>query len=113
MAKEIKEKYKKYKIYYLIKIVKGTNLTYVMDRVRGIKNVVIAKPEHNDRLEDITDRNNSFEFYLIKIKFITDKPPSEIAEKIKEYIMRGDGDDPKVKGVAFLKPKLETITPTT
>jgi hypothetical protein len=112
MAKRVIEKYQKYKIYYLIKIIKGTNLTYIMDRIRGVKGVVVARPEYSDKLEDITKRNQNFEFYLIKIKFITDKQPSEIAEEIKDIILTGDENNPKIKGVAFLKPKLDTIAPT-
>lgn len=110
MAKKVVEKYSKYKLFYLIKITKGTNLTNIMDRIRGLKHVVIAMPEHSDRLEDLSKRNNNFEFYLIKVKFITDKQPTNVANDIKNNILQGDG---KVKGVVFVKPKLDTLTPTT
>ena len=65
--KEITEKYSKYKVFYLVKIVKSTNLTYVVDRIRGVKNVIVAMPEHSDRLEDLSKRSNDYEFYLIKV----------------------------------------------
>ena len=81
--KEITEKYNKYKVFYLVKIVKSTNLTYVVDRIRGVKNVIVAMPEHSDRLEDLSKRSNDYEFYLIKVKFMTDKSPIDVAKKIK------------------------------
>ena len=52
-------------------------------------------------------------FYLIKVKFMTDKSPLEVAKKIRNNIVQGDSFDGKIKGVVFVKPKLETITPTT
>jgi hypothetical protein len=113
MRKEIKENYKKYKVYYLVKITKGTNLTYVVDRIRGVKNVIVAMPEHSDRLDDISKNNNDYEFYLIKVKFMTNKQPSDVAKKIRNNVIQGDSFDDKIKGVAFIKPKLETIIPTT
>lgn len=111
--KEVLEKYKKYKIYYLIKITKGTNLTAIMDRIRGLKHVVVAMPEHSDRLVDLSKRNENFEFYIIKVKFITDKQPTQAAQDIKNSILVGGEGDGKVKGVVFAKPKIDTLTPTT
>jgi hypothetical protein len=111
--KEISEKYSKYKVFYLVKITKNTNLTYVVDRIRGIKNVIVAMPEHSDRLVDLSKKNNDYEFYLIKVKFLTDKSPMDVAKKIRNNIVQGDSYDGKVKGVVFVKPKLETLAPTT
>lgn len=111
--KEITEKYSKYKLFYLVKIVKNINLTYIVDRIRGVKNVIVAMPEHSDRLEDLSKRSNDYEFYLIKVKFMTDKSPIDVAKKIRANIIQGDSYDGKVKGVVFIKPKLETITSTT
>ena len=111
--KETLENFKKYKLFYLIKITKGTNLTTIMDRIRGLQNVVVAMPEHSDKLVDLSRRNNNFEFYLIKVKFITDKEPSIIANKIKDHMLSGENGEGKIKGVVFAKPKIDTLTPTT
>jgi hypothetical protein len=37
----------------------------------------------------------------------------EVAKKIRNNIVQGDSYDGKVKGVVFVKPKLETLAPTT
>jgi hypothetical protein len=111
--KEILEKFKKYKVFFLIKITKGTNLTAIMDRVRGLQSVVVAMPEHSDKLADLSRRNNNFEFYLIKIKFITDKEPTKGAIEIKNHILVGGNGEGKIKGVVFANPKIDTLTPTT
>ena len=42
--KEITEKYNKYKVFYLVKITKSTNLTYVVDRIRdGIQRCALRR----------------------------------------------------------------------
>lgn len=111
--KEVLERYKKYKVFFLIKITKRTNLTAIVDRIRGIQSVVVAMPEQSDKLDDLSRRNNNFEFYLVKVKFITDREPTKIAMEIKNRILAGGNNDKKIKGVVFANPKIDTLTPTT
>jgi len=111
--KKIVEPFKKYKVLYLIKSDKNVNLTYILDRIRGIKNVIIANTVQNDRLEDISSRNENYEFHLLKIKFITNLSASERAEEIKDIIMKGEDGEGKIKGVALVKTKIDTLEKTT
>jgi hypothetical protein len=100
-----------YEVLFIIKTVKDVNITDVEDRIRGIEDVQIVRSIPNDKLDRLSDNNNTYNWSLTRVKFLTDKDPNKTTEYIKNRILQSSDSShtKKIIGVVSARPKPETL----
>lgn len=108
----IKKTFHTYSCYFIVKFKKEVNRTQALERIRGIKDVTIVDVGTDPSLEKFNKKSDKYDFEMMEIKFVTNKPAEDAMEKIVAAMVHSDSADDIhfIPGIVAARPKLDTLT---